>query len=107
MPFRSFDVRFKGIDIFDEEKLFNGKRIEGSDISYESEYQLVEVAHYDYLSLDEFMAKSEEYQGWLIAHYRAHRQIEAVLMEDSKIKQSRREALAKSQQMGAQNAFPH
>lgn len=90
MPCRCFDVRYKGIDIFEEEKILQGGHVKSSEITYTAEYETVNIAHYDNLSLDEFLEKPDWYQGVIRGHYQAHNQLEAILTEEQRRKDEAR-----------------
>lgn len=61
-------------------------------MTYSAAYELVQVAHSDNLSFDEFALKPEWYRDMILESYRTKNQIEAVLYEDQKMKDEQRRA---------------
>lgn len=78
-----FAATFNGRSVFEYTGLPRSK------IRYSSEFEWREAAHWRRKDWDEFLAMDGEEQSAIIAHYRVHHQIEAILANEQHKAQAR------------------
>jgi len=94
----AYEVKFNGIDIFDEERLFGGK-LKRSGISYSPELEWILASQWAHYRYEEFEQLSGQRQSALVAAYRAEQQMKAVLAEHSDREMKRRQAQAEAERL--------
>src|SRR5689334_22654883 len=74
---RVFNVQFRGRDIFEI-------RVPLSGVTHSIEFEWREAAHWARYRWEEFADLDGDEQAAIVAHYRAHTRLEAVLAQDLK-----------------------